>query len=61
MTLLTLWHFCAHNDLIKLLIFQHIIIERVKRVKKVMCFSLNSDKEKSEMRLMRLNVKSEAK
>ena len=32
-----------------------------QRVKRVMCFSLNSDKEKSEMRLMRLNVKSEAK
>ena len=58
MTLLTLWHFLAQKDLVKSAMFQQIITERVKRV---MCLSLNSGKEKIEVRLMRLSVKSEAK
>ena len=40
MTLLTLWHFYAQCGLLDLTIFQHVIIERVKRVKKVMHFLL---------------------
>jgi hypothetical protein len=32
MTLLTLWHFYAQCDLLDLTIFQHVIIERVKKV-----------------------------
>ena len=39
MTLLTLWPFLAQSGHMEFAVFQHIITERVKRVKKVMCFS----------------------